>query len=147
MTKPETKKHKLGNHVFLTAEIGTNHMGSIDIAKKIIDVAADAGCDAVKFQKKNVEKIYAKKFLDSPLESPWGTTQREQKEGLEFTKEEYDQINNFCNDINIQWSASAWDTESLKFIEAYNPSFHKIASPMLGNKALLRDVSSIGKLT
>ena len=133
--------------VFVTAEIGINHNGDLKIAKKLIDVAKDAGCDAVKFQKRTVDLVYDSETLNSPRESPWGTTQREQKEGLEFTKEEYDKINNFCNDINIQWSASAWDTESLKFIEAYNPSFHKIASPMLGNKALLRDVSSIGKLT
>ena len=86
MVKPETKKHKLGNHVFLTAEIGTNHKGSIDIAKKIIGVAADAGCDAVKFQKRTVEKVYSKEVLDAPRESPWGTTTREQKLGLEFDK-------------------------------------------------------------
>ena len=132
---------------FLIAEIGINHNGDFELAKQMIKDSKDAGFDAIKLQKRTIDLVYTEEDLNSPRESPWGTTQREQKEGLEFTKEEYDQINNFCNDINIQWSASAWDTESLRFIEAYNPSFHKIASPMLGNKALLRDVSSIGKLT
>ena len=132
---------------FLIAEIGINHNGDFELAKQMIKDSKDAGFDAIKLQKRTIDLVYTEEDLNSPRESPWGTTQRDQKEGLEFTKEEYDKINNFCNDINIQWSASAWDTESLKFIEAYNPSFHKIASPMLGNKALLRDVSSIGKLT
>ena len=132
---------------FLIAEIGINHNGDFELAKQMIKDSKDAGFDAIKLQKRTIDLVYTEEDLNTPRESPWGTTQREQKEGLEFTKEEYDKINNFCNDINIQWSASAWDTESLKFIEAYNPSFHKIASPMLGNKALLRDVSSIGKLT
>ena len=142
------KKFFINNpKVYFIAEIGINHNGDMKLVKQLIDESHNAGADAVKFQKRDINLVYSKEELAKYRESPWGTTQREQKEGLEFTKEEYDQINNFCNDINIQWSASAWDTESLKFIEAYNPSFHKIASPMLGNKALLRDVSSIGKLT
>ena len=132
---------------FLIAEIGINHNGDIELAKRMIKDSKDAGFDAIKLQKRTIDLVYTKEDLDSSRESPWGTTQREQKEGLEFSKEEYNEINNFCNDLSIKWSASAWDTESLKFIEAYNPSFHKIASPMLGNKVLLRDVASIGKLT
>ena len=86
--------------VFITAEIGTNHVGSIDIAKKIIDVAVETGCDAVKFQKKDVENIYSKEFLDAYLESPWGTTQRDQKMGLEFSEKEYKIIDNYCKKNN-----------------------------------------------
>ena len=74
--------------VFITAEIGINHNGDLDIAKKLIDIAVSAGCDAVKFQKRNVEKIYSKKMLDSSRESPWGTTQRDQKLGLEFSEKQ-----------------------------------------------------------
>ena len=78
--------------VFITAEIGINHNGSIVLAKKLIDVAVSAGCDAVKFQKRTVNKVYSKELLDSPRESPWGTTQRKQKEGLEFSLEQYKKI-------------------------------------------------------
>jgi N-acetylneuraminate synthase len=132
---------------FLIAEIGINHNGDINLAKRMIRESKEAGFDAIKLQKRTINLVYTKEDLDSQRESPWGTTQREQKEGLEFSKDEYDEINHFCNELKIKWSASAWDTDSLKFIENYDPAFHKIASPMLGNKALLRDVASIGKLT
>ena len=131
---------------FLIAEIGINHNGDIQLAKRMIQDSKDAGFDAIKLQKRTIDLVYTKEDLDTLRESPWGTTQREQNEGLEFSKEEYDEINSYCKALDIKWSASAWDTESLKFIEKYNPSFHKIASPMLGNKALLRDIASIGKL-
>ena len=78
--------------VFVIGEIGINHNGDLSIAKKLIDLATEAGCDAVKFQKRNVEKTYSKKMLDSPRESPWGKTQREQKLGLEFSEEQYKEI-------------------------------------------------------
>ena len=81
-----------GKHVFIVAEIGINHNGSMEIAKKLIDWAVLADCDAVKFQKRTVDRVYSKEYLDSYRESPWGTTQRAQKEGLEFGKEEYDEI-------------------------------------------------------
>ena len=98
--------------MFLVAEIGINHNGDLTLAKELVDVAVDAGCDAVKFQKRTIEKVYTKEVLDSPRESPWGTTQREQKEGLEFGKEEYQEIERYCHDKGIEWYASAWDLES-----------------------------------
>ena len=105
---------------FIIGEIGTNHTGDVKIAKKIIDAAANAGMNAVKFQKKNVEKIYTKEFLDGPRESPWGITQREQKEGLEFCIDDYTEIDKYCREKGIEWFASAWDLESQKFLNQFN---------------------------
>ena len=95
--------------VFICAEIGINHNGSLDITKKLIDVAISAGCDAVKFQKRTVNKVYSKELLDSPRESPWGTTQREQKEGLEFSLAQYKIIDKYCKQKKIPWYVSSWD--------------------------------------
>ena len=89
--------------VFITAEIGTNHVGSIDIAKKIIDVAVETGCDAVKFQKKDVKNIYSKEFLDAYLESPWGTTQRSMRLNREFSLEQFKEIDDYCRKKKIEW--------------------------------------------
>ena len=97
------------NYIYIIAEIGINHNGSLDIAKQLIDQACEAGCDAVKFQKRDIKTVYAKNILDQPRESPWGTTQREQKEGLEFTLDEYCEIDNYCRSKNIDWFASSWD--------------------------------------
>ena len=133
--------------VFFTAEIGINHNGDIEIAKKLIEIAADAGCDAVKFQKRTVEKVYSKDILDSPRDSPWGKTTREQKLGLEFEKDEYDVIDNFCKTKNIQWYASAWDENSQKFLQNYNLKYNKIASAMLTHKKLLEIVAKEKKHT
>ena len=102
--------------VFFTAEIGINHNGDLEVAKKLIDVAVEAGCDAVKFQKRTVEKVYSKEALDTPRESPWGTTTREQKLGLEFGKPEYDIIDKYCKEKNIEWYASSWDIDSQLFL-------------------------------
>ena len=106
--------------VFIIAEIGINHNGDLDIAKQLITLAKNAGCDAVKFQKRDIDLVYSKEFLDAPRESPWGTTQRAQKKGLEFGKAEYDNIDAFCREIGIQWFASAWDMNSLRFLDQYN---------------------------
>ena len=95
--------------VFITAEIGTNHVGDVNIAKKIIDVAVEAGCDAVKFQKKDVENIYSKEFLNSYLESPWGMTQREMRTNREFSIEHFNEISDYCKEKNIEWFVSCWD--------------------------------------
>ena len=132
---------------FLIAEIGINHNGDITLAKRVIADAANAGFDAIKFQKRTIDLVYSKEMLDSPRESPWGTTQREQKEGLEFGKVEYDEIDRHCEQVGIQWTASCWDHESLKFLRAFDPPFHKIASPMLGHKPLLREIAAEGKKT
>ena len=93
------------NHCKIIAEIGINHKGDIEIAKKLIDVAKKCGCDAVKFQKRTIDIVYTKELLDEKRESPWGTTQREQKEGLEFSEKEFDEIDNYCKSINIEWFA------------------------------------------
>lgn len=127
--------------VFVTAEIGINHNGDIDIAKKLIDVAILAGCDAVKFQKRTIEKVYSKEILDSPRESPWGVTQRDQKMGLEFNKKEYDIIDHYCKDKNIIWYASSWDVDSQLFLRNYNLKYNKVASAMLTNIDLLKTIA------
>lgn len=137
----------LNTPIFLIAEIGINHNGSLAIAKEIIDAAADAGFDAVKFQKRTIDKVYTQEYLNDPRESPWGTTQREQKEGLEFGLNDYEEIDKYCRGKNIVWSASCWDVDSVDFLEQFNPPFHKIASPMLGHQPLLERVASMGKLT
>ena len=133
--------------VFFTAEIGINHNGDIETAKKLIEIAADAGCDAVKFQKRTIENVYSKDILDTPRESPWGTTTREQKLGLEFEKDEYDIIDNFCKTKNILWYASAWDENSQKFLQNYDLKYNKIASAMLTHKKLLEIVANEKKHT
>jgi N-acetylneuraminate synthase len=132
---------------FLIAEIGINHNGDMAIAKQLIDSAADAGFDAVKFQKRTIDVVYSKELLDSPRESPWGTTQREQKEGLEFSKDQYKEIDSYCKDKKTQWTASAWDPDSQDFIASFNVPFNKVASPMLGHKPLLNKIASEGKMT
>ena len=133
--------------IFLIAEIGINHNGDIKIAKKLIDYSSEAGFDAVKFQKRNVETVYSKDYLDSFRESPWGTTQRDQKMGLEFDKKEYEEIDNYCKEKKIKWTASAWDLESQDFISSFNVSFNKLASPMLGHKPLVKKIALEGKKT
>lgn len=132
---------------FLIAEIGINHNGDLSIAKQIIDYASDANFDAVKFQKRTVEKVYSKKLLDSPRESPWGTTQREQKNGLEFGDAEYKEIDKYCKSKKIEWFASCWDLDSQLFIRKFNLKYNKIASPMLGNLPLVRMVAEEKKYT
>ncbi len=133
--------------VFITAEIGINHNGNIDIAKKLIDMAVRTGCDAVKFQKRSVDKVYSKEILDSPRDSPWGTTTREQKLGLEFEKKEYDVINNYTKEKGIEWYASAWDLDSQSFLRNYDFRHNKIASAMLTDLELLNFVAEEKKHT
>ena len=123
--------------VFITGEIGINHNGDLEIAKKLIDGAVFAGADAVKFQKRTVEKVYSKEDLDRPRESPWGTTNREQKLGLEFEKKEYDEINQYCKEKGIHWFASAWDLDSQEFLRQYNCKYNKVASAMLTHRKLI----------
>ena len=133
--------------IFITAEIGINHNGDIEIAKKMITVAKTAGCDAVKFQKRTVEKVYSKEVLDSPRESPWGTTTREQKNRLEFSKKEYDVINEYSASNNIEWYASSWDIDSQVFLRQYDLKHNKVASAMLTNKKLLQAIAEERKPT
>jgi N-acetylneuraminate synthase len=127
--------------IFIIAVIGINHNGSLDIAKQLIDVAKDSGADAVKFQKRTIDLVYTKELLESPRKSPWGTTQREQKEGLEFGLEEYKEIDRCCREKGIAWFASAWDLESQKFLRQFNLKYNKIASAMLVYEPLLRMIA------
>ncbi len=134
-------------HVFVIAEIGINHNGDIETAKRLIDWAVLCGCDAVKFQKRTVEKVYTKEYLDSYRESPWGTTQRAQKEGLEFGKEEYDIIDEYCHEKQIEWFASAWDIDAQVFLKQYKLKYNKVASAMLVNRELLEMIAKENKHT
>jgi N-acetylneuraminate synthase len=133
--------------IFFIAEIGINHNGDMKICKQLIDLASSAGCDAVKFQKRNIDSVYSKKLLDSYRESPWGTTQREQKMGLEFNKEEYQEIDKYCKTKNIEWFASAWDLKSQLFLRDFNCKYNKIASAMIVHEELLKMVAEEKKHT
>ena len=132
---------------FIIGEIGINHNGDLSIAKRLIDAAAEAGCDAVKFQKRTVDIVYTKEFLDGPRESPWGHTQRDQKEGLEFGEAEYDAIDAYCRGKNIAWFASSWDVNSQKFLRRYDLKYNKVASAMLVREDLLREIAGEKRYT
>ena len=131
--------------VFITAEIGINHNGDIAIAKKLIDIAAETGCDAVKFQKRTIEIIYTKEELAKPRENPFGGTNGDLKRGLEFGEEEYAEINRYCKEKGIIWYASCWDEPSVDFIEKFNPPCYKIASASLTDDNLLIHTKAKGK--
>ncbi|MBF0300554.1 MAG: N-acetylneuraminate synthase family protein [Oligoflexia bacterium] len=133
--------------IFIIAEVGINHNGDVSIAKDLIRVAKDAGCDAVKFQKRTVDLVYAKNFLDSHRESPWGSTQRAQKEALEFDRDKYKEIDNYCKEIGIEWFASAWDIEAQIFLRQFGCKYNKVASAMLVHKSLLGMVAEEKKYT
>lgn len=134
-------------NTFIIAEIGINHNGDIKLAKKLIDTAVIAGCDAVKFQKRTIDKVYTKEYLDGPRVSPWGDTQRAQKEGLEFGLEEYKAIDQYCKEKEIAWFASAWDIDSQKFLQQFDLKYNKVASAMLTNDALLEEVAKEKRYT
>tara|TARA_R110002073_G_scaffold206571_1_gene366308 strand:- start:545 stop:1387 length:843 start_codon:yes stop_codon:yes gene_type:complete len=133
--------------VFLIAEIGINHNGCLETTKKLIDGASLAGCDAVKFQKRTIDVVYEKQDLDRPRESPWGSTNREQKNGLEFGKKEYDEIDAYCKEKGIEWFASAWDIDSQYFMRQYDLKYNKVASAMLTDRKLLEAIAEEGKYT
>jgi len=132
---------------FVIAEIGINHNGSLDLAKQLIDGAVEAGCDMVKFQKRTLDLVYTQEELDKPRESPWGTTNRQQKQGLEFGEAEYDEIDSYCKERNIEWTASAWDVPSQLFLRKYNLNHYKVASPLLTHDELLKTIAEEGKHT
>jgi N-acetylneuraminate synthase len=139
-----TEPVPIPRNVFIIAEIGINHNGDLSIAKQLIDMAKNAGCDAVKFQKRTIEIVYSKDVLDSPRESPWGKTQRDQKLGLEFEKKEYEEIDRYCRSAGIDWFASAWDVESQKFLRQFKLKYNKIASAMLTHKEMVNIVAEEG---
>jgi len=133
--------------IIIIAEIGINHNGEMDICKELIDVAKEAGADCVKFQKRDINQVYTQEFLNSPRESQWGTTQREQKLGLEFSADEYQEIEDYCKEKDIEWFASAWDINSQKFLQQFDCKYNKIASAMIVYEDLLKMVAKEGKHT
>ena len=132
---------------YLIAEIGINHNGDIEIAKQLIKNSKDCGFDAVKFQKRTINIVYDEKTLDMPRKSPWGETTKDQKLGLEFEEIEFNEINRYCKELNIEWFASAWDVKSLEFLDNYNLNYHKIASAMIVDHNFLNHVAQRKKHT
>lgn len=133
--------------IFIIAEIGINHNGDINLAKKMITSAIKCGADAVKFQKRDINLVYSKELLSEKRESPWGSTQYDQKKGLEFGEKEYDEIDSFCKSNNFLWFASAWDLNSLKFLKKYDLKYNKIASAMITDENFLINVAKERKYT
>ena len=141
-------KNSMTEHdVFIIAEIGINHNGDLELAKELMKMAKDAGCDAVKFQKRTIDIVYTKEFLEESRESPWGTTQREQKEGLEFNESDYGEIDSYAKELDIIWFASAWDIPSQDFLKQFNVPYNKIASAMTTNLEFVEHVAKEGKPT
>ena len=134
-----------GHPCYVVAEIGINHNGDINIAKKLIDVAAAANCSAVKFQKRTIEVVYSAEELARPRESPFGETNGDLKYGLEFGQEEYEEIDRYCKEKSIAWFASCWDEASVDFIEQFHAPCYKIASASLTDDALLRYTRAKGR--
>ena len=134
------------NPVFIIAEIGLNHNGDINLAKKLINVAVKAGCDAVKFQKRDPELCVPLDQRDKKRDTPWGyITYMDYRYKVEFSEEQYEIINEYCKRKGILWSASCWDVNSFKFISSFDVPFHKVASAMLTNKPLLDLLAKDGK--
>lgn len=143
----QTDPYPVPRKCLIFAEIGINHNGDVAVAKKLIDMAKSAGCDAVKFQKRTIEIVYPPDVLAAPRQSPWGTTMKEQKEGLEFGKREYDDIDAYCKEVGIAWFASAWDIPSQEFLRAYSLPYNKIASAMLTHSDFVECVAAEKKPT
>ena len=131
---------------YIIAEIGINHNGSLETAKKLIDIAAVAGCNAVKFQKRNPDVCVPDHQKDIPRDTPWGTMSYiDYKHRMEFGKEEYDEIDEYCKDKGIEWSASPWDMDSLEFLLEYDIPFLKIPSAMITNEELREHLQGLEK--
>ena len=133
--------------IFIIGEIGINHNGNLEIAKKIIEACKAAGADAVKFQKRTIDLVYTQEDLKSLRESPWGNTFEQQKRGLELTENDYDEINKYAKNLNIYWFASSWDIQSQIFLRKYDLKFNKVASAMLTNYELLNMIAEEKKHT
>jgi N-acetylneuraminate synthase len=146
-TFPPGQPYPVAEHVFVIAEIGINHNGSLDLARKLVDLAKAAGCDAVKFQKRTIDIVYTPEQLAQPRESPWGTTQGEQKAALEFGAAEYDAIDAHCRHAGVPWFASAWDIPSQRFLRGYGCPYNKVASAMNTHWAFLEEVAAERKPT
>lgn len=128
---------------YIIAEIGINHNGSLKLAKNLMDIAKQSGCDAVKFQKRTVELVYAPEDLDRYRESPWGTTNRQQKEGLEFSAEQYKELEEYSDDLGLDFIVSCWDLNSVDVIEQNcNVKYHKVASAMATDRKFLERLNA-----
>ena len=140
-------KYNVGDlsHCFIIAEIGINHNGDINLAKKLIKMAHDLGADAVKFQKRTVDVVYTQHELEMERPNPFGNTNGDLKRGLEFGYGEYREIDEYCKKLSMMWFASCWDEESVDFIEQFNPPCHKIASACLTNDKLISYIKSKGR--
>jgi N-acetylneuraminate synthase len=147
MNLTQARPWPIAKHVLVIAEIGINHNGDIEVAKRLIEQAKAAGCDAVKFQKRSIDIVYTPEVLAQTRESPWGTTQRAQKEGLEFGKKEYDVIDAHSRTLGIDWFASAWDIPSQHFIRQYNHKYNKVASAMVTHRKFIEEVASEKRTT
>lgn len=134
-------------HVYVIAEIGINHNGDMKIAKRLIDIAKRYGCDAVKFQKRTLDVVYTSEYMDGPRESPFGTTQRDLKERLEFGEAEYKEIDSYCRSVGIDWFASAWDEQSQQFLSEFDMPHNKLASAMLTHATLPKQIALEGRHT
>ena len=132
---------------YIIAEIGINHNGSLETAFQLIDLAVEAGCDAVKFQKRSIDIVYSSEYLSEKRESPWGTSQRDQKLGLEFNMDQYFEIDAYCKKKSIDWFASSWDIPSQQAMRVFNFKYNKVASAMATNLPFLSEVASEGRHT
>jgi N-acetylneuraminate synthase len=130
---------------YIIAEIGINHNGDLDLAKRLISVAVAAGCDAVKFQKRTIDIVYTQEELARPRESPFGTTNGDLKQGLEFGEEEYREIDAYCRAVNLPWFVSCWDESAVDFISQFDLPCYKVASASLTDDNLLEHTRSKGK--
>jgi len=130
---------------YVIAEIGINHNGDVEIAKKLIDLAIASGCNAVKFQKRTIDVVYSPEELARPRESPFGTTNGELKYGLEFGQEEYEELDRYCREKKIVWFASCWDEQAVDFIDQFDVPCYKIASASLTDDRLLQHTRATGK--
>jgi len=134
-----------GYPCYIIAEIGINHNGDIDLARRLISVAVAAGCDAVKFQKRTVDVVYTPEELAKPRENPFGTTNGDLKRGLEFSYDDYRLLARYCREVKMPWFASCWDEGAVDFIDQFDPPCFKIASASLTDDALLRHTRAKGK--
>lgn len=146
------KPVKIGNKMvgpdepcYVIAEVGINHNGDLDLARKLISASVITGCDAVKFQKRTIDVVYTPEELSTPRENPFGTTNGDLKRALEFGDKEYKELQTYCNMHSIDWFASCWDEDSVDFIEKYNPSCYKIASASITDDNLLKHHRSYGR--
>src|SRR5438874_12226435 len=134
-----------GKPCYIVAEIGINHNGDVELARRLITVAAAAGCDAVKFQKRSIDVVYPPTELAKPRESPFGATNGDLKRALEFEIEEYQEIDRYCREVKMPWFASCWDEASVDLVASFDVPCFKIASASLTDDNLLRHTRATGK--